>query len=679
MIRRDRTVWESGGVYRRDSYIMIRKPVLALGIVSFLVLVFAVCLVSAVQLLSPRNMPFGITESSPIVTAVQKSYSLDLKTYPDESALMTAAKQGDIYGGYIVGSPSDTLVTVPAKSFFGDVFLRAGFEDAAKQADQPLTSTTVAPLPTSDRTGAVVGLLLLPTLMAGYLVASLTYSTTKTATAPGRIGFVLGFAVLTSLVTWIVAGPVLGAIPSGNLALIPCFFLVTAAVGLSAVALQALIGPLGSLVAALLFIIFGGAGAGGAGVALLPTFWQTTGNFFPPRHAIELYNNVIYFGGNNIGLPILVLGLYALVSLVVILVMMRRSAPAGSEAAQTWRAERRINRRVLVIPAGFAFILATLFALNYTSSGHEPVANDMPFGVVGSTDLSTAAQGPLLSLDVTTYPNEQAATEAIDRGEIYGALIATGSPAELIVAPTMSDVAPLDLTHAFETAAAKAGEKISVKSYEPTPLPAGDPFALVLATVLVALLVGGYMSASMLTNAAGTASARWRGLWLGGFSVVTALLVDLAVTFWLKGIPADAFWIAWAIMSLIIVVVAWFTAVLRRLLGPAGIVLTLIIILQFGNPSSGGSNGAPYLPSFWEQIGHLFPPRNDFLLLRNAIYFDGNNITQPLTVLLVYALISGAVLTYLDWFRSPEPTVPGLSDEDAAGAAAVAIPVGPVA
>ncbi|WP_345802911.1 hypothetical protein AAIB33_07465 [Microbacterium sp. AZCO] len=658
---------------------MIKKPGLALGIVAVFTVIFAVCLVSAVQLLAPRNMPFGITESSPVVDAVQTKYSLDLQTYPSEDALEKAADQGDIYGGYIVGSSSDTLVTVPAQSFFGEILIRAGFADAAKQEGRTFSTTVIAPLPLSDRTGAVVGLLLLPTLMGGYLVASLLYSSTKSAAAPGRIGFVLGYAAFTSLVTWLVAGPVLGAIPSGNLALIPCFFLVTTAVGLSAVALQALFGPFGSLLAALFFIVLGGAGSGGAGVALLPTFWQFTGNLFPPRHAIELYNNVIYFDGNNIGLPILVLGIYIVVSLVVIIARTRRSVLAGRVEAPLGGEARRSNRRVLLIPGAFAFILTGLFAFNYMSSGHSPVANQMPFGVVGSSDLVESAQGPLLSLDVTTYSSEQDATEAIDRGEIYGALIATSSTTELIVVPSMSDIAPLDLAHSFETAASDADETMNVKQHVPTPLAPGDPYALVLATVMVALLVGAYVSASMLATTTGRASGRWRGIWLAGFSVVTAILVDLAVTFLLQGIPTDAFWIAWAIMSLIILVVALFTAVLRRLLGPAGVVLTLIVILQFGNPSSGGSNGATYLPPFWDQIGHLFPPRNDFLLLRNAIYFDGNGITQPLSVLLVYAVVAAAVLAYLDWFKSPEPSIPGLTDEDAAGAAAVAIPIGPVA
>lgn len=658
---------------------MIKKPLIALGVVGFLIVLLAGCLVSSVQLPAPHAMPFGVIKYSPVVEEVEKAMDLDVRTYSSERALMASAKLGDIYGGYIVGTDADTLVTVPAKSFAGEVLLREEFEKTAEEARQTIVSSAVVPLATSDRTGALVGLLLVPTVVGGYVAASLLYSINRAVAVPERISQVFAYAALSSVLTWLIAGPVLGILPSANLALVAAFFLVASAVGLSAVALQALVGPLGSLAAATLFILLGGAGAGGVGVALLPPFWQTFGSFFPPRHAVELYRNVIYFGGNNVELSTLALVIYVGVSLVVILAISGKSIGRLEPTAIAPVRGRRARRRALLVPAAFAFVLTALFALNYTSSGHEPVAQNMPFGVVGSSGLVEAAQGDLLSLSVTTYSDEQSATDAMDRGEIYGALIASSSPAELVVVPSLSDVAPLDLAHAFESAAAQADEQITVKAYTPTPLAPGDPYALVLATVLVALLVGGYMSASMLATSTGSASARWRGLWLAGFSVVTALVVDLVITFVLQGIPTDAFWVAWAIMSLIIVVVAWFTAVLRRLMGPAGVVVTLIVILQFGNPSSGGSNGATYLPSFWDQIGHIFPPRNDFLLLRNAIYFDGNGIAQPLTVLLVYALLAGGILAYLDWFRSPEPKTPGITDEDAAGAAAVAIPIGPIA
>ncbi len=45
-------------------------------------------------------MPFGVTGSSPVVSAVQKEApdALDLIDYSSESDLIQAAEQGDIYG-----------------------------------------------------------------------------------------------------------------------------------------------------------------------------------------------------------------------------------------------------------------------------------------------------------------------------------------------------------------------------------------------------------------------------------------------------------------------------------------------------------------------------------------------------------------------------------------------------
>jgi hypothetical protein len=140
-------------------------------------------------------------------------------------------------------------------------------------------------------------------------------------------------------------------------------------------------------------------------------------------------------------------------------------------------------------------------------------------------------------------------------------------------------------------------------------------------------------------------------------AVVSGLLMDIIGVVLFKGLPMDSFWIMWPIMSLIILVVALVTGVLRRLLGPVGIFLTVIILIQFGNPSSGGANGATYLPQFWNALGPFLPPRNALLLIRNVAYFEGNSITQPLGILLSYLVIFGVILFLLDWFKSPEPPV----------------------
>jgi hypothetical protein len=573
---------------------------------------------------------------------------------------------------------------VPAKSFFAEVYVRGGFADAAKKTDRTFTTTVIAPLPTSDRTGTVAGLLLLPTLIGGYLYASMMFPYARAASAWRRVAILLGFSVLIAVITGVVAGPLTGAVPTSHLwSLMPCFALVVAAVALAAVGIQAVLGKAGTLVVVVAFIMVGGAGAGGAGVALLPTYWQHIGAVLPPRYAVELYRNVRYFDGNNILPSIAVLVAYGLAGLALLLVMDRRRAvkkpaPTAQASVDEPVGRRRFVPKNLVAPVTLAVLVTTLFAVNYMSSGHEPVAENMPFGVVGSSPLPQAAQSDLFSLNVIDYPDQAAATDAMDRGQIYGALIATASPAELIVVPSISDLSPLDIAANFERAAKAAGQTVTVKPYEPTPLAPKDPFALVLAALLVPLLVGGYVATALLTNAMGTAASRYRGLWFAGFAVVFGLIIDLIATYWLDGIPTASFWIVWPIMALIVVTVSLFAAVLRRLMGPLGILVTVILFMQFGNPSSGGSNGVPYLPPFWRDLGPFLPPRNAFDLLRNTVYFGGNGIGRALTVLLAYTVIAGGILFFLTWYRPQELSVPGVDKETAADAAAVSVPVGPL-
>lgn len=668
---------------------VVKDGVRALIIVLVLTVIFAICFISAMQDLKPKNMPFGVTESSPVVTAVESEESLDVITYSSESDLLDAAERGDIYGGYIVGDSSDTIVTVPAKSFFGEVYVRAAFADAAEKAGRDTTTKVVAPLPLSDRTGAVVGLLMLPTLIGGYLIATMLFSFTKRAAVAGRIGLILLFSIVVALITG-AAALVTGAIAIGDIwRLLPGFALVTTAVALTGVAIQHFLGKMGTLVIALLFIVIGGASAGGVGPALLPGYWQVIGAFLPPRHAVELYRNILYFDGNNTLPSILVLVAYAVIGggLIIAAQCVRATSELSDDAVAADAAvptnsstpRRKLLTKEVIAPVSFAVLLTAIFGFNYMSAGHQPVAANMPFGLVGSSTLPHDAQGSLFSLNVISYADEDAAKTAMQQGKIYGALITSdtaGTPDSLLVVPSISDISPLDITANFEKAAETAGESITVSAYTPTPLAPGDPFALVSSILLIPILVGGYMATSMLTNSQNSASGRWRGVYLLGFAIVTAVVTALITVFWFKGLPTAAFWILIPIITLVILCVALIAAVMRRILGPVGIFLTVIIVIQFGNPSSGGANGSPYLPPFWDALGPFLPPRNAYLLIRDAAYFGGNNIAEPLTILLIYVVICATLLAVFDWFiDKPALTTPGIKDSTSA---AVLAPVGPL-
>jgi hypothetical protein len=664
-----------------------KKVVGALVTVLVAQALFALCLVSALQLLVPRNAPFGMVGSSQVVAQAQTKVSLDIIAYPNQGDVMDAIDKGRLYGAYVTGTSSDTLIVVPAKSFFGRIELEPAFALAAHDLGRKVTVQSAVPLPSGDRVGAVAGLLLLPLLIGGYLAAVLVFKAAgRIAAAPWRALILTCYAIVGALATDLIAGPWLGAYSNSHFwPLLPCFALITTAVVLAAAAIQGLIGSVGTLLVAVFFIVIGGAGAGGSGLSLLPVYWQNIGVVFPPQNAVSLIRNVIYFGGHDITTSLIVLFIYAIAGTVVIGYLGRirpaRNAarrPTDQVAAsstETPASPANHKRRWVPILAalGICLFMECLFALNYTSASHSPKATNMPIGVTGSSPILSEAEKHF-SLKVTSYPNEAAVKTAIDQAKIWGALIPAntpGTPSTLIVVPSISDLAPLDIAVQFENAAKHVGQTLKIQQYAPVALPKKDPFGLVQSLMLVPLLIGGYMSATLLMAATGKAAGRWRLAQLAGFAIVAGLVVDLVVGLWLSGYATNKFWIVWPICSLIIAAVAFVAAVLQKLIGPAGTLLTVIVIILFGNPSSGGANGVPYLPTFWRDIGPYLPPRNAYIVLHHTIYFGGHGTTQSLIVLLIYVVVAGAILTVLD-LRRTETAV----DADAAEAAAMAVPIG---
>ena len=136
-----------------------------------------------------------------------------------------------------------------------------------------------------------------------------------------------------------------------------------------------------------------------------------------------------------------------------------------------------------------------------------------------------------------------------------------------------------------------------------------------------------------------------------GYSVVVALVIDLIAGPILGAYPdvGSNFWKLWPEFALICFAVALLAATLQSLIGPLGTLLTVIIVVFFGNPSTGGGNGAAYLPPFWQDIGVVLPPRNGLYLIRNTLYFHGNSLTQPLIVLGIYVVVGAALVIFFSW------------------------------
>ena len=100
---------------------------------------------------------------------------------------------------------------------------------------------------------------------------------------------------------------------------------------------------------------------------------------------------------------------------------MAAAGPAGNPAPAKPAASLRGAQSGKAILAALVIcaFMECLFALNYMSSAHQPVATNLPFGTTGSSPLLTAAEKGI-SLQVTHYPNETAVKDAIGQAKLYG-------------------------------------------------------------------------------------------------------------------------------------------------------------------------------------------------------------------------------------------------------------------
>ena len=346
----------------------------------------------------------------------------------------------------------------------------------------------------------------------------------------------------------------------------------------------------------------------------------------------------------------------------------RPTATDGVAAARP--AARKPGLARLVGALGVVLLVQGLFVVSYVGAFHDPQPHDLPFGVVGAPATGLAAAvDKQLSLRTTTYTDAAAAARAIDRRSIYGALITDPSGTSLLVAPAASNAAATALTTAFTKVAAAGGQKLTVVQVH--PLADGDRVGIVPFLVVMALVVGGYLSATMATSLGGAAAIRRHAPILAVVAAIGAIVTYLLAGPLIGGIPSGHFLELWGIFTFLMLAVAFAAAGLQTLFGMIGTLIVIIVFVVFGAPAAGGSVARPFLPSFWGTIGPYLPPGAGTTAVRNTIYFDGNGIGKSLIVLAAY-LVAGAVVVF-GIRRTPPPIDAETDIETAAGAAAVVV------
>ena len=309
------------------------------------------------------------------------------------------------------------------------------------------------------------------------------------------------------------------------------------------------------------------------------------------------------------------------------------------------RKPRLTGVRLLIVALSVVLFVQAAFVNSYIGALHDPKPHNVAFGVVGASPLPTAV-GKQFSLKVTRYSSESKARAAIDQRKIDGAFVAGSAGAKLIVAPAASAAGASALSSAFGAAAAALDQKVKIVQVH--TLPAGDAGGAVSFLVVMALVIGGYLSSTI-------------AMAFGGSDTFAGPVIG--------ALPTSKFLALWGVFILVMMAVAFATSALQTVLGAAGTLVVVVVFVIFGAPAAGGTVPSAYLPGFWRTFGPYLPAGAGTTVVRNTVYFDGNRITRSLVVLAAYLVVGALAVIVLRQRRSPS----GATAEAEAAAATAAI------
>lgn len=283
--------------------------------------------------MEPRDLPIAVAAPSDVAGPMEQELTdagFDVTVVADRGEAVSAIEDRDVYGA-IVAAPDggETLIASAGSPLVAQQLTQMAEQQAAQQQTEP-SITDIVPTPEADPRGAVFGAGALPLILGGIMTGAIG----SLALRRTRERVVLAFTVAAG------AGLALAGVLQGWLDVLNGAYLANAgvialgilAVALPIVGLRHLIGVAAVGVVALLILLVGNPLSGMTSAPeLLPFGWL--GQYFPPGAAGSALRGTAFFDGAAIGAPLLVLGIWAAVGLVLTVVPTREGAQPGGPNA----------------------------------------------------------------------------------------------------------------------------------------------------------------------------------------------------------------------------------------------------------------------------------------------------------------------------------------------------------
>ncbi|MDP9219408.1 MAG: SNG1 family protein [Actinomycetota bacterium] len=298
---------------------------------------------------------------------------------------------------------------------------------------------------------------------------------------------------------------------------------------------------------------------------------------------------------------------------------------------------------VIALVISIFFVTLFLVAFRSPTPHHLRVGLAAPAAVTGQIRRIAAERSPG-ALDLRSYPDPAAAQDAVQRRDVYAAVVVDNGGWTLLVAGANGSALAAALQRQFTPVASAAGARLAVRDV--VPRAPGDKTGLAIFYAAFGLVLGGFLFGINTIQIAPRL-----GFWarMGSVALFGPLCGVAAAA---AGHTLDAlegsFVVSAGILTLIAAAVGVATIMLLRLFGPFGITLGSMLLLTLGNASSAAVFPPALLPGWLEPFAYALPPGAGVRALSGAAYFQGGGVVSGVAVLSAWIVISALIIFMLD-------------------------------
>ena len=320
--------------------------------------------------------------------------------------------------------------------------------------------------------------------------------------------------------------------------------------------------------------------------------------------------------------------------------------------------------RVAAIGIVLAAVVAVIvLAFSWPNVTSEP--KGVPLAIVGPGEQIEALEAALDErapglFAVSTAADRDAAVAAIERRDVYGAIllgpepeVLTASAGSPIVAQQLTAFASVLESRLRDAVAAQLPEgvtppPVTVAVADVVPLAESDPRGTGLVSAAFPVVLGGMLGGILISLA--IVGAVRRLVALGVYVVVAGLVIAGIMQGWF-GVLQGSYLLNAAVLAAGLLAIGATIVGFAALVGRPGVAIGPVLFLLIANPISSAAQPAEFLPEPWGAVGQWFPPGAGATLLRDASYFPAADTTFPWLVLAGWSA-AGILLALVGHFRA---------------------------